>query len=103
MTRAGLEEFMEAVRSRYVRATHMEKIWILHEFVASTGPPILIKFTLPVIEKLGFAPSDTILSLEMGMKCSIGKCGCCNIGSKNMCKDAPVFTLEKLKALLAEY
>jgi hypothetical protein len=74
MTRAGLEEFMEAVRSRYVRATHMEKIRILHEFVASTGPPIMIKFTLPVIEKLGFARNDTILSLEMRMKCGIGKC-----------------------------
>ena len=103
MTRAGLKELMEAVRSRYVRSTHMEKIRILHEFVAITGPPIMIKFTLPVIEKLGFARNDTILSLEMGMKCSIGKCGCCNIGSKNVCKDGPVFTLKELKALPAEY
>lgn len=103
MTRAGLEELMEAVRSRYVRATHMEKIRILHEFVASTGPPIMIKFTLPVIKKLGFAPSDTILSLEMRMKCGIGKCGRCNIGSKYVCKDGPVFTLEELDVLPNEY
>ncbi len=67
------------------------------------GPPIMIKFTLPVIEKLGFAPSDTILSLEMRMKCGIGKCGRCNIGSKYVCKDGPVFTLEELNALPAEY
>ena len=67
------------------------------------GPPIMIKFTLPVIEKLGFAPSDTILSLEMRMKCGIGKCGRCNIGSKYACKDGPVFTLEELNALPAEY
>ena len=84
MTRAGLEEFMEAVRSRYVRATHMEKIRILHEFVASTGPPIMIKFTLPVIEKLGFARNDTILSLEMRMKCGIGKCVAATL-AVNMC------------------
>jgi len=71
--------------------------------IAVCGPPIMIKFTLPVIEKLGFNPSDTILSLEMRMKCGIGKCGRCNIGSKYVCKDGPVFTLEELKALPAEY
>jgi len=71
--------------------------------LAVCGPPIMIKFTLPVIKKLGFAPSDTILSLEMRMKCGIGKCGRCNIGSKYVCKDGPVFTLEELKALPAEY
>jgi len=71
--------------------------------MAVCGPPIMIKFTLPVVEKLGFAPSDTILSLEMRMKCGIGKCGRCNIGSKYVCKDGPVFTLEELNALPAEF
>ena len=71
--------------------------------IAVCGPPIMIKFTLPVIEKLGFAPSDTILSLEMRMKCGIGKCGCCNIGSKNVCKDGPVFTLKEFGALSTEH
>lgn len=67
------------------------------------GPPIMIKFTLPVIAKLGFAPSDTILSLEMRMKCGIGKCGRCNIGGKYVCKDGPVFTLAELAELPEEY
>ena len=71
--------------------------------LAVCGPPIMIKFTLPVIKKLGFAPSDTILSLEMRMKCGIGKCGRCNIGSKYVCKDGPVFTLEELDVLPNEY
>jgi len=71
--------------------------------MAVCGPPIMIKFTLPVIKKLGFAPSDTILSLEMRMKCGIGKCGRCNIGSKYVCKDGPVFTLEELDVLPNEY
>ena len=71
--------------------------------IAVCGPPIMIKFTLPVIKKLGFAPSDTILSLEMRMKCGIGKCGRCNIGSKYVCKDGPVFTLEELDVLPNEY
>jgi NAD(P)H-flavin reductase len=67
------------------------------------GPPIMIKFTLPVIQKLGFAPEDTVLSLEMRMKCGIGKCGRCNIGHRYVCKDGPVFTLAELSALPAEY
>jgi len=71
--------------------------------VVVCGPPAMIKFTLPVIERLGFAPADTILSLEMRMKCGIGKCGRCNIGSQYVCKDGPVFTLEQLSGLPAEY
>ena len=67
------------------------------------GPPLMIKFTLHVVKELGFAPRDTILSLEMRMKCGIGKCGRCNIGNKYVCKDGPVFTLEELAALPAEY
>jgi len=67
------------------------------------GPPAMVKFTLPVTAKLGFAPADTILSLEMRMKCGIGKCGRCNIGGRYVCKDGPVFTLEELSALPEEY
>ena len=67
------------------------------------GPPIMIKFTLFSLTKLGFPDDATILSLEMRMKCGIGKCGRCNIGSKYVCKDGPVFTREELKALPTEY
>ena len=67
------------------------------------GPPIMIRFTLLSLAKLGFPDDTIILSLEMRMKCGIGKCGRCNIGSKFVCKDGPVFTREELKALPAEY
>lgn len=67
------------------------------------GPPIMIKFTQPVLEKLGFPPERIILSLEMRMKCGIGICGRCNIGDKYVCKDGPVFSLAQLKQLPAEY
>ncbi len=55
------------------------------------GPPIMIKFTQPVLEKLGFPPERIILSLEMRMKCGIGICGRCNIGDQYVCKEGPVF------------
>lgn len=67
------------------------------------GPPIMIKFTQPVLEKLGFPPERIILSLEMRMKCGIGKCGRCNIGEKYVCKDGPVFSLAQLNELPPEY
>jgi len=67
------------------------------------GPPIMIKFTQPVLEKLGFPPERIILSLEMRMKCGIGICGRCNIGDKYVCKDGPVFSLAQLKELPPEY
>ena len=63
------------------------------------GPPIMIKFTQPVLDKLGYAHDHIINSLEKRMKCGIGICGRCNIGDKFICKDGPVFTLEELNAL----
>jgi NAD(P)H-flavin reductase len=67
------------------------------------GPPIMIKLTQPVLEKIGFSPENIILSLEMRMKCGIGMCGRCNIGHKFVCKDGPVFSLAELKELPPEY
>ncbi|MBW8040666.1 MAG: heterodisulfide reductase subunit F [Planctomycetes bacterium] len=66
------------------------------------GPPIMLKFTLPVLTKLGFGSGEIVTSLEMRMKCGIGLCGRCNIGSKYVCRDGPVFTFEQLQALPAE-
>jgi len=67
------------------------------------GPPVMIKFTQPVLEELGFSAERIILSLEMRMKCGIGMCGRCNIGDKYVCKDGPVFSLAQLKQLPPEY
>ena len=67
------------------------------------GPPIMIRFTQPVLEKLGFPPERIILSLEMRMKCGIGICGRCNIGDQYVCKDGPVFSLAQLKEMPSEY
>jgi NAD(P)H-flavin reductase len=67
------------------------------------GPPIMIKFTIPVLTELGFKPDKIINSLEMRMKCGIGKCGRCNIGGKFVCKDGPVFTYQQLMNMPQEY
>ena len=67
------------------------------------GPPIMIRFTLPVFFELGFSKENIITSLEMRMKCGIGKCGRCNVGNKYVCKDGPVFSLAELDQLTTEY
>ena len=45
------------------------------------GPPIMIKFTVQALEGLNFAPENIVTTLEKRMKCGIGICGRCNIGS----------------------
>ncbi len=67
------------------------------------GPPIMIKFTQPALEKLGYGPEQIIMSLENRMKCGIGMCGRCNIGKELVCKDGPVFTLEQINKTPKEY
>ena len=67
------------------------------------GPPIMIKFVLQSLEKMGYKPADIVTTLEMKMKCGVGKCGRCNIGDKYVCKSGPVFTLEELQKLPNEF
>jgi NAD(P)H-flavin reductase len=63
------------------------------------GPPIMIKFSLPVLTKLGFTPDHTYTTLENRMKCGLGHCGRCNVGSTYVCRDGPVFTLDQLRRM----
>ena len=63
------------------------------------GPPIMIKFTLEALKKLGFADDQIVTTLEKRMKCGIGICGRCNIGSSYVCVDGPVYTYAQLKGL----
>ncbi|MBW1679455.1 MAG: FAD/NAD(P)-binding protein, partial [Deltaproteobacteria bacterium] len=51
------------------------------------GPPIMIKFVLQGLSKLKFNDEQIITTLEKRMKCGIGICGRCNIGTKYVCKD----------------
>ncbi|HNX51156.1 MAG TPA: hypothetical protein PKL08_13395, partial [Thermoanaerobaculaceae bacterium] len=67
------------------------------------GPPIMIKFTLPVLAKLGFPPERVYTTLENRMKCGLGKCGRCNVGPVYVCKDGPVFSAAELAQLPAEF
>ncbi len=67
------------------------------------GPPIMIKFTLQGLLELGFEKSRVYTTLELRMKCGVGKCGRCNVGDKFVCKDGPVFRMDELDELPDEY
>ena len=38
------------------------------------GPPAMIKYTQPVLDKRGYSRENILLSMEMRMKCGIGMC-----------------------------
>ena len=67
------------------------------------GPPIMIKFVLQALTKLGFQKEQVYTTMELRMKCGLGKCGRCNIGDKYVCKDGPVFRFDELDELPSEY
>ena len=75
----------------------------LNYTVVMCGPPIMIKFTLGGLKELGFKETQVYTTMELRMKCGVGKCGRCNIGSKYVCKDGPVFRFDELDELPDEY
>ena len=67
------------------------------------GPPIMIKFTLAGLKKLGFADEQIVTTLEGKMKCGLGKCFRCNVGEKYICRDGPVFTFEQISKFIEQF
>ncbi|MBN2065264.1 MAG: FAD/NAD(P)-binding protein [Candidatus Thermoplasmatota archaeon] len=74
-----------------------------HNTIAVTcGPPVMIQFVIKNLLHLGFTDEQIYTTLEMRMKCGIGKCGRCNIGNVYVCKEGPVFSYKKLKSITGE-
>ena len=67
------------------------------------GPPIMIKFSLPVLQKLGIPDEAIYTSLENRMKCGLGKCGRCNCGHTYVCKEGPVFTQAQIARMPEDF
>jgi NAD(P)H-flavin reductase len=63
------------------------------------GPPIMFRFVLADLEKMGFKDRNIVSTLERYMKCGVGKCGHCCIGVAYVCTDGPVFSLEQIRTL----
>ncbi len=66
------------------------------------GPPIMIRFLLLQLSKMGFADREIITTLERHMKCGVGVCGHCHLDNRLVCVVGPVFDLARLKELRVE-
>ena len=63
------------------------------------GPPIMYRFVIRELQKFGFTDNSIFLSLERRMKCGVGHCSHCLVGTKFVCQDGPVFSYEEAKDL----
>jgi NAD(P)H-flavin reductase len=70
--------------------------------VITCGPPIMIRYVLAALDKMGFDPQEVITTLEMKMKCGLGHCGRCNVGPLYVCKDGPVFTYAQIREFVEQ-
>lgn len=67
------------------------------------GPPVMIKFTVRALLSKGLRAGEVYVSLESRMRCGVGKCGHCHFGSKHVCLDGPVFSVEEVMSLPGEF
>jgi sulfhydrogenase subunit gamma (sulfur reductase) len=70
--------------------------------VITCGPPIMIRYVLAALDKMGFDPGEVITTLEMKMKCGLGHCGRCNVGPLYVCRDGPVFTYAQIREFVEQ-
>lgn len=63
------------------------------------GPPIMYKFVIAELDKIGIPRSHVYVDLERRMKCGVGKCGHCQINDTYVCIDGPVFKFSDIANL----
>lgn len=67
--------------------------------VMTCGPEIMMRFVVKGLVHRGFTKDQIFVSLERQMKCGIGICGHCQLGTKFVCKEGPVFRLSEIMGL----
>lgn len=63
------------------------------------GPEIMMKYSIDALAKRGLSHERIFVSMERNMKCAIGFCGHCQYGPEFVCRDGPVFRLDRVKRL----
>ena len=60
------------------------------------GPERMMTAVVDVLGDLGVPPEHTWLTLERRMECGVGLCGHCQLGTRFVCRDGPVFSVAEL-------
>jgi sulfhydrogenase subunit gamma (sulfur reductase) len=68
------------------------KIDANNTYAAVCGPPVMYKFVMQELVKLGIPKHQILMTLERRMKCGVGKCGHCAVEYLYTCIDGPVFS-----------
>ena len=59
----------------FVPAYVKELNFDVHKTALLCGPPIMIKFTLASLQEMGYDKTQVYTTMELRMKCGVGKCG----------------------------
>lgn len=65
------------------------------------GPEIMMRYISVDLMKYEVPENQIFLSMERNLKCGLGFCGHCQLGSYFICKDGPVFSYDKIKSYLS--
>jgi NAD(P)H-flavin reductase len=68
-------------------------------YTALCGPPVVYPSLLNCLKRLGLADDRIHISLERRMKCGVGQCGHCAVGTYLCCIDGPVFSYARLRGI----
>jgi NAD(P)H-flavin reductase len=60
------------------------------------GPERMMAAVVDVLGDLDVPPEHTWLTLERRMECGVGLCGHCQLGTRFVCRDGPVFSVAEL-------
>ena len=71
-----------------------------NDAVLLCGPEIMMRFVARELEQRGVARDAIWLSLERSMKCGVGLCGHCQLAGSFVCKDGPVYRLDRIAPYL---
>jgi len=74
----------------------------LNTFAMLCGPEIMMHYTILELKKKGLEDDRIFISMERNMRCGVGFCGHCQIGTVFVCKDGPVFRFNDAKYLFGK-
>jgi NAD(P)H-flavin reductase len=67
-----------------------------HTIAFVCGPEVMIRYAIQTLADRGVGHDRIFVSMERNMKCAVGFCGHCQWGGNFVCRDGPVFRLDRV-------